>query len=139
MSKTNSTVIAGLAAAALVASPALLAQGAQGGAPYGQQGAPQSQPPGAGGAQDAVDDAMLDRFASAYIEIEQIRKDYSGRLQQAKDQEQATELQREAQQEMLEVVRDNDLSVQDYNQVATAMTQQPKVRERVAEKIEEKR
>lgn len=109
---------------------------AQAGGAQGQGSGPSATQPG-GPPAGSMDDATLDKFAGAYAEIQEIHDDYSGRLHEASDQEEAMRLQRDAQREMLEVVHDNDLTVREYNQVATMMNQDPGLRERVNQKIGE--
>lgn len=134
----KTTLVSVAAVGALVWAPASFAQGMQGQGrqgtpPQGQRTAPPpGQPPGG---QASIDDATLDKFASAYGEIQEIHDDYSGRLQEVDNQDEAMELQREAQGEMLQVVRENDLSVREYNHVATMMNQDPELRERVHRKV----
>lgn len=93
--------------------------------PSGQpQGAPaQQQPPAAqrpdlGDGSD-ISDQELRQFAEAQSQVEEIKNDYRGEIQKhAQDADKAMEVQREAQQEMVEAVQDSGLDVRKYNQIA---------------------
>lgn len=87
-------------------------------------------------AQEPVDDRTLDRFVTAFLDVRDIQAEFAERLGSVEDREQAQSLQSEAQDEMIAAVEDAGLSVQEYNQVATMMQEDPELRERVTEAAE---
>ncbi|MDQ2076593.1 DUF4168 domain-containing protein [Marinimicrobium sp. ABcell2] len=68
-------------------------------------------------------------FAEAYVAVQTINQEYSTRLQQVEDPEQATELQQEAQSKMQQAVTDSGLSISDYQGIAQQANQSEEVRE----------
>lgn len=129
-----------LFSAALVALPfGSIAAGLE--APPGQQhpgqATPSQQPPGTGmhepGAahRTGVTEDTLEKFADAFSEIAEIRETFTGRLESAASNEEAQALQQQAQQEMVEAVEKNGLSVAEYNMVVAMMEQDPHLRERI--------
>lgn len=100
----------------------------------GQQ-APAQQPPGAnlpGAAlQQHVNEQTLEKFADAFTEVMAIQETYTDKLHAAETNEEAQALQQRAQQEMVEAVQDNGLSVAEYNEVVAMMEQDPQLRERI--------
>lgn len=102
--------------------------------PPGQQ-PPAQQPPGTGvpgAAQPAqINEETIEKFAGAFSEILVIQETFTEKLEAAESNEDAQALQQEAQQEMVEAVQDNGLSVAEYNEVVAMMEQDPQLRERV--------
>ena len=108
----------------------------QGQGGYQQQGQQQGQPPAArqpGGAAPEVDLSRkeISRFKEVFDEISIIRQAYADELQNAEDPNKARELQQQAQSEMVEVVEDSNLTVQEYNRIASAIQQDPELRSEV--------
>lgn len=111
---------------ALLAAAGLMGGAAIAQAQDGQQTAP---PPAA--AQEEVDEATVDNFIAAYLEVQTIHQEYSQQLQAAEDPEVATELQQEAQEKMQEAVTNNGLTISEYQQVANLAGQDPELRARI--------
>ncbi|SFD79918.1 protein of unknown function [Thiohalospira halophila DSM 15071] len=117
----RSTILALLAAGALATAPAAFGQAQQQG-----QGAPNME----------MNAETLDSFADAYVEVRDIQSDFADQLGSVEDREKAQSLQREAQEEMVSAVEDAGLSVQEYNQVASQMQNDPELREKVMQRTE---
>ena len=66
------------------------------------------------------DDEEVDRAASAYVDIIDIREDYQERLAEVDDPEVAQQIQMEANEEITEAVEDNGIDVETYNDIITA-------------------
>ena len=94
---------------------------------------PAAQSPGQGADQSAVNfqDQDLKKFAELQKPIQDIRNDYSKRLQSTQQPEKAAELQKEATDKMVEVVKDSGLEVQTYNQIAVAMQSNPELQAKI--------
>ena len=124
----RSTILALFTAGALAAAPAAFAQaqGQQQGQQASGQGAPNME----------MDQQTLDNFAEAYTEVRGIQSDFADQLGSVEDREKAQSLQREAQEEMVSAVKDAGLSVQEYNQVASQMQNDPELREKVMQRTE---
>jgi len=101
----------------------------------GQGYSPSPPPPQAPGGAE-VDDQTLERFVQAYGEVQEIRRDLTSKLSNAQDQEQAQQLQQEAQTEMVGAVQDAGLSPDEYNRIASQMANDQELRQRVIDQLE---
>ena len=63
--------------------------------------------------------------------LQEIRTDYSERLQSTQQPEQAAKLQQEATDKMMEVIEDSGLEVATYNQIAVALQSNPELQAKV--------
>lgn len=110
---------------ALLAAPAAFAQA--------QSTGQTSQSSPASSAQQSPDfeDAKLRQFVEAQQGINDIRDEYMTKIEDASSQEQAQELQMEANDKMVSVIEDAGLDVPTYNAIATAYNSQPQIRDRV--------
>ena len=113
-------------AALFVTGGAALAQDSQG---AGQPAFGETTPPTA-----AMTDQTVDTFVDAFVAVQGIREDYTERLQNASDEGEAQGLQQEAQEKMMQAVEASGMSVQEYNEVAMALQNDPELMERVQEK-----
>ncbi|KDE40979.1 MAG: DUF4168 domain-containing protein [Nitrincola lacisaponensis] len=77
----------------------------------------------------------LQTFAAVQGDLDNIRADYSARLESTSDQEQAAELQQEASQMMIEAVEAAGMDVETYNTIALALQSDPELRDQVAEML----
>lgn len=102
--------------------------GQPGGSSPGQPSAPQAAP--AAPAADFRDDD-LEKFAEVQKPLQEIRTDYSERLQSTQQPEQAAKLQQEATDKMMEVIEDSGLEVATYNQIAVALQSNPELQAKV--------
>ena len=128
-----------LAMAALFGlSGAAIAQ--QGQPPTGQEGAPPAGQPGMDQQQPGaqIDPDTLDRFVDAFVEVQHIREDFAERLQGVENEADAQAMQQEAQEEMIGAVEDNGLTVEEYNQVAMALQQDPAMMQQVQQMAQER-
>ncbi|SFX69473.1 DUF4168 domain-containing protein [Marinospirillum alkaliphilum] len=82
-------------------------------------------------AQVEFSDVDLEKFVGVQGTLEEIRQDYTQRLEAAGDQEAANRLQQEAGQLMVEAVQDEGLDVETYNQIAMALQTDQQLRDRV--------
>ncbi len=117
--------------AAGLSGAALAQQNAAGQQPPPQ--APQTAQPALGEASD-ISDNEVQQFADAQQKVEEIKGEYRTKVQENSDQpEQAMEMQREAQQEMVQAVKDSGLEVRKYNQIAQLAQYDSGLRERIEE------
>lgn len=73
----------------------------------------------------------LQQFANAWDEVTEIREDYTQRMQEAEDRDAARELQQEANDEMVEAVRDTGISLESYGAIAQAAASSPELADRI--------
>ncbi len=83
------------------------------GAPEGQQGQQQAVP-------SDFSDEEIDKVATAYVDIIDIREAYHGRLAEVDNPEVAQQIQMEANEKITEAVENNGIDVETYNNVITA-------------------
>ena len=76
-------------------------------------------------------DTDLQKFVAVQPALEEIREDFTQRLESAGDQEAANQLQQEAGQLMVEAVEQEGLDVDTYNNIAMALQSNEELRERV--------
>lgn len=74
----------------------------------------------------------LQMFASVQGDLDNIRTEYTAKLEAASDQEQAAELQQEASQMMIQAVEAAGMDVETYNEIALALQSNPELRDRVS-------
>lgn len=106
---------------------------------FAQEAAQPAPPPGAP-AQHApaaqIDNATIEKFAKAMDSVQGIQENFTQQLQGVNDSEKAGVLQKQAQEEMVSAVEDAGLTVEEYQNLASMMQQNPKLRERALEKME---
>ncbi len=82
-------------------------------------------------------DDQLDSFAVAAVEVSDIRTRYMSQIQGAGSEEEKQALAKQAQQEMLGAVKNaQGITVEDYNAIIQAASQDPDLAEKVKGKIE---
>ncbi|GAA4224371.1 DUF4168 domain-containing protein [Sagittula sp. NFXS13] len=127
----GSATIAALLAAPLAPAFAQTAEGTTNGKPEIKQEMQQTET-------QNFTDAQLQGFVDAAMAISEIRQDYLPQLQQASDEDAATELQMQAMEEMQTAVEDTEnMNLDLYNQIGAAMQADPEVGERVAALVKE--
>jgi len=113
------TTACSAAALALSAvTPTAMAQQAQ--APAATQQAPAN-----------YSDAQLEKFVNASRKVAVISEEYSPKLQATSDEATRQEVYREADEKMVEVVRNEGMSVDEFNGINQAIQQDPALMERV--------
>jgi len=83
-----------------------------------------------------VDEATIDKFADAMGKVQVIQQSVSQQLQAVENDDQARELQLQAQDEMIAAVKETGLTVEEYNNLAERAQQNPQLRQQVMEKLE---
>lgn len=78
---------------------------------------------------------QLETFVEARQRVIEISQKWQDRLNNADTQEELTSAQQAAQEEMVDAVRDQGLSVDDYNLIADAAQQDPELMDRLNEMI----
>lgn len=80
-----------------------------------------------------VTDKQLQQFAGAQETVNEIRVDAMAKLEKVEDQNQAQEIQQQANQDMVNAVQDSGLSVEDYNLIARAVQSDTNLQSRLKE------
>ncbi|MFN3580758.1 MAG: DUF4168 domain-containing protein [Pseudomonas sp.] len=92
--------------------------------PAQQYGQPEQQ------ASTPIADADLEKFVEAEAKVADIRDEFTQKLNEASDQEEAQALQLEAQEKMMEAVSDVGIEVPVYNEIATRIQTDPELQQR---------
>jgi hypothetical protein len=82
---------------------------------------------------------QLKSFASAALQIQQIRSKWQTRMQAAESDEKAQEFQTQASAEMANAVKEKGLTVETYRAIATAARDNPELASRIAKLMEQTR
>lgn len=96
---------------------------------------PQQQPETAPSYGVEVSQDDVDNFVEAYMSVQEINQDYTQRLQDVDDPEQATELQQEAQGKMQDAISEAGLSIAEYQQIANQAGQDDQLRSQIEEAL----
>ena len=84
-----------------------------------------------------VGDEEVRKFAEIYVEVEQTRAEIAQELSDAADEQAAQDIQVRAQEEIVSTIEEQGWSVAQFNQVATAINNDPELREQAVEHIKE--
>lgn len=121
------SIIAAITGLGLVAGSSLL---------FAQQ-QPAQSPPAAQQSQVEVGDQEVRKFAEIYVEIEKTRSELAREMANAETQEQAQDVEVRMQDEMIATIQDSGWSVDQYNQVANAINNDPQLREEALNHIKQ--
>ena len=80
------------------------------------------------GAPATIPDAQIESYAAAETRVQEIAENVREQAHQAQTPEQQNEMQQQAQQRMVSVIREEGMSVADYNMIARAASQDPDLR-----------
>lgn len=80
----------------------------------------------------------LDKCANVKVKAQKIEQKYEPQIDSAKDMEEFENVQVRMQNELIDVIHSEDISVEEYQQVATAVQRDPKLRKRFQAKVMEK-
>ena len=116
--KTWITTACSAAVLALGAAAPSMAQQAQ--APAATQQAPVN-----------YSDSQLEKFVNASKKVAVISQEYTPKLQSSADEATRQEVYREADQKMVDVVRNEGMTVEEFNGINQAIQQDPALMERV--------
>jgi hypothetical protein len=93
------------------------------------------QPPPAPSAE--FDRGQIESFASAALQVREVRSKWQARLQEADNADKAQELQTQASAEMKSAVEEKGLTVDTYNAIAKAAQENPELAERITKLMKE--
>jgi hypothetical protein len=82
-----------------------------------------------------ISDAKLEMAATAYKEISGIYNQLQENLQQVEGQEQRAQIEEQANQMMVQAVKNSGLAIDDYNDVMAQVRENPEEAERFNEKL----
>lgn len=79
----------------------------------------------------------LQTFAEAYVDIGDVRMEMQTRLQNAENEQEASQIQQQANAEMEEILNDHGLSVQEYQEMTQVLNSDPEQRQEFQQIVEE--
>jgi len=82
---------------------------------------------------------QIQAFASAALQVQQIRSKWQTRMQEADSAEKAQEFQVQAATEMVSAVQERGLTVETYKAIATAARDNPELANRIVKLMEQAR
>jgi uncharacterized protein HemX len=116
--------------------PSLCALGlAAGNASLAQTEQPAPQPDPAEQQATEVSDADMQKFAEIYVDVETTRVQLAEELKTAEEPVPAEQAQVRLQQELVATIKEHGWSVERYNRVATAISNNPEKRDKAVELI----
>lgn len=117
----------GLTVGAAFAAPAMAQNDTQQTEQKAQQTAPAQ----------SYDDAKLQSFAVAFLEVDKVKREFAPKLQQAKSEEEQKQIQTEAGQKMVQAVENAEgISVNEYNEIIQSAQADPELAQRLNEIIQ---
>ncbi len=79
----------------------------------------------------------LEKFAKAYVQVHDIQEEFAYEMGNTSSEQEAKNLQAEYMEKMVDVVRDEGLTVDKYNEIADALQSDPQLREKVSTLVED--
>ncbi|MEX0758414.1 MAG: DUF4168 domain-containing protein [Tistlia sp.] len=107
--------------ALVFAAPLALTSGVEAQTAQTAPGSPAGQP----------DDAQLQSFAAATLEVERLNEEWADRIAGAGDAEEQQAMRTQAMEQMAEAVREEGLTVPEYNAIVEVVQADPEVAETV--------
>lgn len=129
--KLKMTALSMAIALGFAASPALAQQDYGQGQQQQQQGQQHQDPAMGQQQQHDFSDSDLHTFVDLQSDIGEIRDEYVSRIESAGSEDEARQLQQEAQTEMVSAIEEVGMTVQDYNAIAVAYNSDPEIQQRV--------
>jgi hypothetical protein len=86
-----------------------------------------------------LEEEKIDRFADAYVVIEEIHTQAVVDLDRARNPEEASEIRANAEGKIIEAVEQSGLALDEFNQIAELMSVDRGLRERIASEVAERR
>jgi hypothetical protein len=96
-------------------------------------------PPPAEVAPSTVDESKLDRFADAFVVVQEIQRTALQRLEQESDAQKAAQVKAQAESDAVAAVEKVGLPLVEFNQIAQAMMSDATLREKVATRVAQRR
>lgn len=132
-----------LATGLLAATPALYAQTPEQNLDPMPQATPEQMPadmplPQSEGPTAQIDDAKVDQFANAYLQVQAIQTQTAQQLNTTTDAAKASEMKAAAERQMIAAVERSGLQVEEFNRIADLMTTDLTLRSRVIDKVQKR-
>lgn len=87
----------------------------------------------------SYNDQELQAYVTAAVQVAQISRDYTSKMQGAGSVDEKKKIQQEATGKMTQVIKNEGLSVEKYNEIYTAASMDPKLAQRLNGMIEKTR
>ncbi|WP_430475827.1 DUF4168 domain-containing protein [Thalassospira lucentensis] len=87
-------------------------------------------------AQTEFGDQKLQQYAEAVTQIQELNVEWQQRIQQTEDPGKAQELRQTANEEMVGAIREEGLTLEEYNQITDAATNDPELRNKITQHLQ---
>lgn len=86
--------------------------------------------------QGTVSEQEIRTYAAAVTEVRELSAEWQQRIQQdAKSDQDLQQMRRQANQEMVQAIRDEGLSVEDYNRITQISAENPEISKKIADHL----
>lgn len=82
-------------------------------------------------------DAEIESFTAALLDVQEIGQEWTQRMQQAESEEEIQGMREQAQNEMINAIETHGLTVDEYNEIATAAQNDPELAEDIQQRAME--
>lgn len=86
----------------------------------------------------AVTEDQVDAFVDAAVAVQEVEREYGGRLQEVETAEEAEQLQQQAQMEAIRAVEDSGLNIEEYFLVLEAANADPELHAMIVERLQDR-
>jgi len=85
-----------------------------------------------------ISDADIDAFVAALGEVQALGEEWTERMRAAESERDIADMRETAREEMMRAIEDHGLTVEQYNQIATAAQDDPELAQRIQQAIAER-
>lgn len=100
---------------------------------------PQTAPPERTPSKEPLDETKIDRFADAYVVIEEIQRNTAEELSEITDSRQASLKKQEADKRMNEAIRRVGLDPAEFDRIAQRMASDDALKKKIADEVAQRR
>ena len=84
-----------------------------------------------------IPDQKLEQYAVAYVRAQGVIQEFQLKATEAESEEETDQLHKQYSEELTKAVRSNGLSLEEYNEITSAVQKDPELRKKVSEMVSE--
>lgn len=100
---------------------------------------PQTAPPDRASSKEPVNEEKIDRFADAYVVVEEIQRDTAEKLSEITDSSEASRHKQEADKRVNEAIRRVGLQPAEFDRIAQLMASDEALKKKIADEVAQRR
>lgn len=100
---------------------------------------PQTAPSDRGQSKEPLDESKIDRFADAYIVVEEIQRDTAEQLSEITDSREASRKKLDADKRVNEAIRRAGLEPAEFDRIAQRMASDDSLKKKIAQEVAQRR